>query len=193
MANVRSMLPSETLRTAELMARSFRREPTTTYFFGCSPEERAPFLRTMFSFATRGRADTGGILVIEDKGKIVAAAITSAFEEAGWPADLEAEWDEAARGFPDGTEDRFGLYSELKKKHRPSTDHLYLVAIGVDPDHQGRGFGRMLLDEVSSLANGREVCLDTMDPQNVITYQKCGYRIAAEDILGGNPIWFMIR
>lgn len=190
---VRAMQRSEVKAVAEVMARSFRSEPTTTYFFGGTPDERAPFLCEMFTFAARAREATGEVLVVKDGGVVLAATITSLAEDPSWSPELEAEWHEVARKFPEGTEDRFAVYATLKKVHRPTHDHVYLVAIGVDPEHQGRGLGRMLLDAVSSLAKGRPMCLDTMDPQNVVAYRRCGYEVTAEDVLGGHPIWFMVR
>ena len=69
--------------------------------------------------------------------------------------------------------------------------------IGVHPEAQGRGYGRMLLDAVQALSEGHStstgVALDTENPENVPIYEHCGYRVIAETNLEGVPIWCMLR
>ena len=71
---------------------------------------------------------------------------------------------------------------------RPKERHFHVGIIGVAPDAQGRGVGRLLLSaihEVSS-ADGISVgvALDTENPDSRRIYEVNGYPCTREDVLG---------
>jgi ribosomal protein S18 acetylase RimI-like enzyme len=75
--------------------------------------------------------------------------------------------------------------------------HWYLLVLGVDPPHQGRGVGGMLMQPILSRADadGRRCYLETEKPDNVTFYRKHGFEVVAEDdVVGGGPhVWMMVR
>ncbi|MCG7857131.1 GNAT family N-acetyltransferase [Flavihumibacter sp.] len=71
--------------------------------------------------------------------------------------------------------------------------HWYTMVIGVDPVHQGKGYGRILLDPVleQAAADGIPVYLETAQPANVSFYQHLGFRILRELVepVSGLQLW----
>ena len=58
----------------------------------------------------------------------------------------------------------FGLLKEDHKHHGPQQVHWYVFMVGVNPDYNGQGYGRLLMEELNRLA----------DEQNVVQYLECG-------------------
>ncbi len=80
----------------------------------------------------------------------------------------------------------------------PKSDHLLIENVAVAPIHQGRGFGRMLLDRAEALAAAAghaEIRLYTnkLFAENVNLYQKRGYRIDREETWTGGVIVHMAK
>jgi len=81
-------------------------------------------------------------------------------------------------------------------KHEP---YWYLHVLGVDPNTQGKGYGKKLLETVLPLADKHKVCcyLETTNPKNVGYYEKFGFvvkkHIATIPLVGGPPMWFFRR
>jgi ribosomal protein S18 acetylase RimI-like enzyme len=75
--------------------------------------------------------------------------------------------------------------------------NVYLIMIGVDPDFQGQGVGKMLIENVMEIARGVPGCkgvgLDTEDEKNVRIYQACGFEVVQETKLEDMPIYAMWR
>lgn len=74
-------------------------------------------------------------------------------------------------------------------------DHWYLLAIGVDPPHWGKGIGSLLMQPVLDAAGsaGLACYLETHNERNVAFYEKHGFWVAQE---GENPkhnvrVWAM--
>lgn len=88
----------------------------------------------------------------------------------------------------------FEAYDQVQDETRPKEPHLYVAAIGVSADAQGRGVGKSLLSRVhelsASLPGVRGVALDTHDEANVPKYLKLGFELIAERDLLGMPNWY---
>ncbi len=70
--------------------------------------------------------------------------------------------------------------------------------IGVHPAEQGRGYGRRLLAAIHALSahhpTSTGVYLDTENPASKAFYERCGYRLLAEERLDdGVDIWCLFR
>jgi len=87
----------------------------------------------------------------------------------------------------------------LEGLHRQSVAarHLYLLFLGTDPQHQGQGFGRSLLQSLVARADGEKLpCyLETAEGRDLPFYLAHGFEVAAEgEVPGGGPhFWTMIR
>lgn len=68
------------------------------------------------------------------------------------------------------------------KKLYPQKDFMYLWYIGVDPEHQGKGAGRALMQEITALADERkqDIYLETSIENNLSFYSQCGFHVYTE-------------
>lgn len=71
---------------------------------------------------------------------------------------------------------------KLIKLHHPSSNHVHLWYIGVDPTHQGKGFGSTLLTEIIKAykSKGKHIILETSNPKNFPFYERHGFTCVAE-------------
>jgi len=77
----------------------------------------------------------------------------------------------------------------VDRKH-PRAPHWYLFAIGVDPDHQGKGVGTALLHPVLSQCDelGEAAYLEASTEANARLYARHGFRLLeAVDVEAGGP------
>ena len=68
------------------------------------------------------------------------------------------------------------------KKLYPQNDFMYLWYIGVDPEHQGKGAGCALMQEITALADERkqDIYLETSIENNLSFYSQCGFHVYTE-------------
>lgn len=73
--------------------------------------------------------------------------------------------------------------------------HWYLVALGVDPDVQGRGLGRALLQPVLERADrdGVTCYLETFLERTAAFYRRLGFEIVGEDAVPGGPGFWCLK
>jgi ribosomal protein S18 acetylase RimI-like enzyme len=89
--------------------------------------------------------------------------------------------------------------SKLEEKHREiiSDTHWYLQLLGVDPEHQGKGYaGRLLRERLARIDEEALACyLETELVENVPIYEHFGFHIVEEYHVPGTPLkmWLMLR
>lgn len=92
---------------------------------------------------------------------------------------------------------RVGLLAGRVQKRHPRAPHFYLFAIGVDPDHQGRGIGSGLLRAVLDRCDesGVSAYLEASKPDNARLYERHGFRVTEEVTMAPDapPMWLMRR
>jgi hypothetical protein len=93
----------------------------------------------------------------------------------------------------------FSFFSTLARRrqaHVPEP-HWYLATLGVDPSHQARGLGTLLLQEGLSRADSQHTraYLETETEGNVAFYQDFGFRVLEEITIKRIqlPMWLMAR
>lgn len=77
----------------------------------------------------------------------------------------------------------------IDRRH-PKAPHWYLFAIGIDPDHQGRGLGSALLHAVLSRCDelGQAAYLEASTEANARLYARHGFTlVGAVDVEPGGP------
>lgn len=88
-------------------------------------------------------------------------------------------------------------FVDVEHKRLVQGPHWYLLALGVSPDHQGKGIGGRLLEPVLARADEEEVpCyLEAVTEINVAFYEKCGFRVIwdGDTPIQGVHVWMMLR
>jgi GNAT superfamily N-acetyltransferase len=90
---------------------------------------------------------------------------------------------------------RYAEFWDWVARHEPPEPAWQLDTIAVEPELQGRGVGRKLIEAglARARADGTSAFLSTGTPANVAIYGRCGFRVYDQaDAPGGGPrIWFM--
>ena len=74
--------------------------------------------------------------------------------------------------------------------------HWYLMILGVDPPHQGRGVGGELMQPVLAQCDrdGLPAYLETQKARNVPFYRKHGFEVLREtEAPSGGPHWWLMK
>jgi ribosomal protein S18 acetylase RimI-like enzyme len=91
----------------------------------------------------------------------------------------------------------FSVLNLIEKKHPKQPGHYYLAVLGVEPEHQGRGFGSALMQPVLARCDRERIpaYLESSKRRNVVLYERHGFRVVEELRLpkDGPPIWRMWR
>ena len=90
-----------------------------------------------------------------------------------------------------------GDYIDSVKERLAPARHMFLQTLGVDPEHQGKGYaGKLLTPMLTRLDEEQMPCyLETLDEKNVGLYQHFGFKLVDETEIPGTPLtnWAMLR
>jgi len=183
---------------ADVLAAAFADYPLMGYFFGGAGTDIAAQVRSILRFSCEYRILVGWpLLGALDGGSLVGVACVSPPDEPVEPPEVAQIEEALMAGVGSEALGRLEQYEGIKHSHTPTQPHHYLIALGVHPEAQGKGFGSALLERVNALARSHPqsqgVALDTEVAPNVAFYEHSGYEVIAEDSLGGVPLWFMYR
>jgi len=89
-----------------------------------------------------------------------------------------------------------GGLNAVEKKH-PHEPHYYLLALGVEPDLQGRSLGTQLMAPILERCDreGVPAYLESSKEINVPLYERNGFKVTEEFVVpnGGPKVWLMWR
>jgi len=89
----------------------------------------------------------------------------------------------------------YKMMNEMTARH-PHEEHWYLMILGTDPLHQGRGVGRALLEPMLARADevGVATFLETQKESNVAYYGRYGFEVVDKfSVDASPPLWQMQR
>ena len=89
----------------------------------------------------------------------------------------------------------FAMVEQIGAFH-PREAHWYLPLIGVDPAHQGKGIGSVLLSQVLSTCDGQRLpaYLEATSPRNILLYKRHGFEaIGSIQVVDSPPVVPMRR
>ena len=77
-------------------------------------------------------------------------------------------------------------------------DHWYLQTLGVEPAHQGKGYGSLLMEYMLEKIDNNHplpVFLETSTEINVKFYKRFGFEVVKEEIIPGTGVkqWYLLR
>ena len=89
-----------------------------------------------------------------------------------------------------------GGLNAIEKQH-PHEPHYYLLALGVNPDKQGRGVGTKLMAPILERCDRERIpaYLESSKEVNVPLYERNGFKVTERVTVpnGGPPMWLMWR
>ncbi len=92
---------------------------------------------------------------------------------------------------------RASIYLNAVLKIHPKEPHWYLALLATDPAHQGRGVGRLLMDEgvVLMKRDGVGGYLETQKEENLAFYHRFGFELqqTLQPVVGGPAYYTMSR
>lgn len=89
----------------------------------------------------------------------------------------------------------FAVLEQMGDSH-PTEPHWYLPMIGVDPSHQGKGYGSALMQHVLTRCDqeNKLAYLETANTRNIPLYKRYGFELLATIQIGSAPRVFpMLR
>ena len=89
---------------------------------------------------------------------------------------------------PNMQDDLFAVFEQMASYH-PNEPHWYLPLIGVDPAHQGKGYGGALLAFALQECDRQHLpaYLESTNLKNVPLYQRHGFEVMGEIQVGSSP------
>jgi ribosomal protein S18 acetylase RimI-like enzyme len=175
-------LEKEHIKPASLMlSRAFEDDPFNTYAFP-DPEERVRKMPYAHEFLLRYYISYGGSFITSPKLEGVAVWIhPDNLGTSFWRMIISgAIWPAMKMGIETGRRMQV-LDNYTEKKHRDlvPNKHWYLLLLGVDPKHQGKGYASQLLNGMLSEIDGEGLpCyLETEGDRNVSIYQHFGFKV----------------
>lgn len=192
-------LAPRTATTADLegvvatLTASFHDDPVMSWSFP-DPEVRPRRLSTIWRLFARELYLPGGECTTLPEHDAVAL-----WHRHGAP-DRGEFWEQHGEQFVadmEGDLARTSLVGAAMAEHHPHhTDHWYLMAIGVKPEAQGRGLGRVLLAHTVERLDelGEAAYLEATSPRSRRLYERFGFKTIGEFAPeGGPPLWPMWR
>jgi len=187
---------------AEVMVEAFGTERINAYVFDFSRRAtwaaryRAALVETRLYIqskshvlvAVRGDEVLGGAILSVNRRWSLLWRIGAwlRWAAAALPMTLAIRWRKA-----------FQVMSAVRLSRRIEGPYHTLAALAVHPGHQGKGIGRLLLEEVHRISDqspgSRGVYLYTADTRNKAIYEQAGYRTVEERRAGAIAVYHMFR
>lgn len=192
--NIIPVTPKRLDSAARVLARAFFDDPMIRWCVGGDVTDR-PALEELdtacFRIVNVANTEGGWMWETEDGAGTVVwlpPEATSTFQE-----DDVAMRPAIARIVDDP--ERYNVFWDWLNAFIPDEPTWFLDQIGVEPDRQGEGIGRALIEHglEMSRAAGQPAYLETGARRNVAYYESFGFRVVHEgDAPDGGPhIWFM--
>lgn len=185
--------PNDCEALAKAMSRAFINEPYCRWLF---PSDKDWINRSeqFFTYDLKHGLRYGNLSKTEDNGAAMQWAFVGQNEEKNNWSDFEYLWHTFLQ-FGLRTRDIYRVF-DLFKKHMPDAPFVYIEFLGVDPDKQGRGYGKAMIEYAiaESTKNNCPVYLETCDEKTVRFYEKLGFSVSNQfDFAPGAKAFCMIR
>jgi GNAT superfamily N-acetyltransferase len=184
------------LEYAQTMARAFANYPVMVRAFSGSPGGVGPWVQNMVYRSAVGRIASGiPVPIVRAEDRIVAGANLKLPSWEMLP-ELTGWFETFIRSAGPVAADFFPRFLDQVMESGLPDPHAYLIMIGVDPAHQGRGVGKSIIEDAARRAKEAGCLglgLDTQDEKNVQIYRSCGFEVVDRRQVDDLPIWIMWR
>ena len=178
-----------------VLTASFLDYPATTYMLGTSPDF-TDRLAVLCGFFTDARFARGyPVLGVREGGDLAGVALVSEPDPADRPPEIAVLFGQLETVLGAAVLRRMRRYEDAGHDLVPPQPHHFLGMVGVLPEHQGKGYGRRLIEATQELAvqhpRSTGVCLHTEVPANVGFYRHLGFETVFEADVEGVHTWCM--
>ena len=195
MAGICRLKRDEKKEAVSVLVSAFYDYPVMRYILKNAGTHYDARLNAVLTFYTEARFAKGApVLGVHEDGLLVGVALVDESSLKPW-ASLPAALDSLKQIIGDEAYSRLELYEKVTAAAEPQNRHYFLGMLAVRNEMQGKGYSRILLDEVkrmsSSDARSTGVCLTTEDVANVRLYQHFGYQVISESDIEELHSWCM--
>lgn len=194
------LLPKDYVATGAVLGRAFLDNPLWLVLIS-NPQTRADRLANMFTGLAKTTAAANGVAETTPGLKAVALWMAPGKELGWWPM-VRSGMAMPRFVMTLSSHDRRRMMAVLRqgdqrRKELMPIPHWYLEAIGVDPEHQGAGFGTALVRAGIQRADRDQtpIYLETETEGNVRFYEHLGFDVVEQTVASGLnlPLWLMAR
>jgi ribosomal protein S18 acetylase RimI-like enzyme len=191
---VRRMSPGDMDAACEVIGLAFEDNPNTLAVLRGDRSKARRMMQAAARAAKLGRK-YGHVLLAEDEGRVVGV-----LNAAEWPNCQLSTGEKLKAASVLIRAVGVGLPKSLRMmsvwaKHDPQERHWHLGPIGVHPELQGRGVGKLLLGSFLKTVDVQRLpaYLETDVDRNVVLYEKFGFTVVAQTEINGVNNRFMWR
>jgi ribosomal protein S18 acetylase RimI-like enzyme len=178
----------------EILTISFQNYPLTRYFVSGQPDKLKDLFRLCCDWRFALQWKLVGVL---ERDRLVAIACLNEPDLDLDPTLMMEVNDRFLSILGISAVERLNKYNQMQDERSLAEPHFYLQLFGVHPNEQGKGYGRILLDEIHARSRSHPtsvgVCLDTETPENVELYEHLGYRVTTKTQIDDVDVWCMFR
>ena len=187
--SVKTATQAEENRVAGIVIAAFLTDPAARWLL---PEAHQYFV-TMPSLI---RGFAGKAFTNESVYQVGSYAGAALWLPPGIHPDQDALVSLFKRDLPeDRMENAYALFDQMGNYH-PEEPHWYLPLIGVDPVHQGRGYGSSLMEHALRRCDREQklAYLESSNPRNLSLYIRHGFEIIGTiQVADSPPLFPMLR
>ena len=181
-----------------VLEQAFYTDQLLNFIYGDTIHEQGKlnwFFRSTFRMAALygiclGTAEKDGVLMMlpPDQTKMT---IDKLYRSGILAAPFKMGWASLSRML------RFMDFAEKEHKAAATSDHYYVMTVGVLPERQGMGVGkRLMTNALETVDSNKMACyLETQNQNNVPIYQRLGFDVVSDKEIpkGGLHNWGMLR
>ncbi len=180
--------PADEEAVIAVIARAFRADPVTQWAFDQPQQHAAHFPAFVRGFA--GRAFEHG------SADFIAGYLGAAlWLPPGVRSDTAALVPWLRRTLSPAVQPDYFAVLERMERFHPREPHWYLAILGIDPAHQGQGYGSALLRHGLMRCDRDHACayLESSNPKNIPLYERYGFELQGAIQAGASPPLFPMR
>jgi GNAT superfamily N-acetyltransferase len=191
--DVRRIHPRDRDGALSTVVAAFRTDPQVRWWF---PDEHSYDAHAAHFFGALLDSRTAGGEVWVAEGGLAVSMWNPPGGSLLGPDIAAARYADALDALPAAVADRVRMVDDAVHDAVPDEPHWYLGVLVTHPEHQGRGYGKAVLNPVLEAADRADlaVVLETATPVNVAFYGRRGFAVRAQvHVDGAPPMWVMER
>ena len=177
-----------------VLGRGMRDNPINIAAFGPDPQRRERCLERMFAGLFGAMSSQQPLCALDGEALVGVTGVAP-------PGSCQPTFGERARIAPSilaagpRSAMRVLRWTAAWAQRDPTEPHVHLGPLAVEPRLQGQGIGsRILAEHCSRLDEERQIgYLETDKAENVVLYERFGYRVHGEAEIIGVHNWFLLR